>query len=166
MKLLKFTFIFIVFLQLTITTDAAATSKNSQSKEKEIAWQATTLSGEGVSLDEMLAYPKVVLMFWTTRCPRCKDDLKIMNKQCADFKDVKVFLVNIAESKRDIEWFSSYINLNQCIQDKIVLDREGKIERNFYIPGVPTYIFFKDGEPTYVSFFWFKSILEEVYKNE
>ena len=62
--------------------------------------------------------------------------------------------------------FASDIKLNKCMTDKIILDKEARIERNFYIPGVPTYIFFKDGEPIYASFFWFKSILEEVYKNE
>ena len=143
MKLLRFTFISIVFLQLTVVAHAAATAKKSQPEKKDVSLQAITLNGENVSLEEMLAYPKVVLMFWTTRCPRCEDDLKMINKQCSEFKDTKVFLINIAELKSNVEWFSSYINLNQCMRDKIVLDREAKVERSFYIPGVPTYIFLK-----------------------
>ena len=165
MKLLRFIFIFIIFLQLIDQAFAISSDQSNHFKET-IDWGATDLNGQSVSLEEMLVYPKVILLFWTTRCPRCEDDLKILNKRCSYFDDVKIFLVNIAESKRSVEQFISYNNLNQCMIDSVVLDKEAKIKRSFYIPGVPTYIFFDNGVPIYISYFWNDYLLGEVYGNE
>ncbi|MFA5005805.1 MAG: TlpA disulfide reductase family protein [Candidatus Omnitrophota bacterium] len=106
------------------------------------AYAATldSLSGGQVSLDQYKGSRPVLLFFWTTWCPYCRDEIKHLNKISEELKDegIAPFAVNIGESSYKVNrFFKDY-----ALKISVLLDKDGYFSESQDIAGVPTYIMF------------------------
>lgn len=87
-----------------------------------------------------------ILFFWTTWCPYCRAELKVLNKMYPQMEKegLAVFAVDVGEAGYKVERF---LKDNPLLNIKILLDQEGKAAENYELNGVPTYIFInKEGK--------------------
>jgi thiol-disulfide isomerase/thioredoxin len=99
-------------------------------------FEATTMSGEKISLSALKGKP-VILNFWATWCPPCKEEIPELNSFYQKYKDRVIMLgIEIGEPKEEVEQFLK----NQSILYPIVLDSEQKssISELYRISLVPT----------------------------
>jgi len=102
------------------------------------------LNGRAVNLSGYKGKP-VILFFWTTWCPYCRQELKILNQQYSVMAEegIVIFGVNVSESENKVQRFFKGYQLNF----EILLDKAGLLADKYDLMGVPTYIFLdKTGE--------------------
>ncbi len=102
------------------------------------------LEGAPVNLSRYIGKP-VILFFWTTWCPYCRDELKILNRQAALMakEGIVVIGVNLSESQSKVQRFFKGYWLNF----KMLLDKNGLLADKYDLMGVPTYVFLnKEGK--------------------
>jgi len=95
-------------------------------------------NGETVTLGSYKDKQAVLLVFWTTWCPYCRDGLK-------NLKDVRgepandgleILAVDVGEPSNKVNNFAKSYRLNF----KVLLDQDKSVARSFGVSGVPTYI--------------------------
>ena len=102
------------------------------------------LGGQAVNISGYQGKP-VILFFWTTWCPYCREELKKLNQQSSVLANegIVVLGVNVRESNYKVQRFFEGYPLNF----KILLDRAGLLADKYDLMGVPTLIFLnKTGE--------------------
>ncbi len=101
-------------------------------------FQLTDLGDKTVSLSDYKDKQAVILFFWTTWCPYCREELKRLNQEYARLaKDsIKVLSINVGEPKYKVETFALSHNLNF----EVLLDKESLVADAYALMGVPTYI--------------------------
>ncbi|MGB9552827.1 MAG: TlpA family protein disulfide reductase [bacterium] len=99
-------------------------------------FEAITIAGEKVSLSSLEGKP-VILNFWATWCPPCREEIPELNKFYEKYKDrVIMFGIEIGEPKAEVEEFLK----DQNILYPVILDSEQKssISDLYRISLVPT----------------------------
>lgn len=101
-------------------------------------FELTTLDGTSVKLSDYKG-KKVILNFWATWCPPCKDEMPHMQNFYEKFKEngieiVAVNLTNIDKGQKVIETFVK----NNGLTFQIPLDRDGKIGEIYQTISIPT----------------------------
>lgn len=101
------------------------------------------LSGDKLTLSALRG-EKVVLMFWATWCPYCRQSLKDFEAKNQEFLDanIKLLAINIGESRARAEGFAKKLGLTFSI----LLDSDQSVARSYDVVGIPTVILIsKDG---------------------
>ena len=104
----------------------------------------------------------VLLIFWTTWCPYCRDQLIEVNNKYGQLKkdNLKVLAINVGEPIGKIEKFVSFRNFSY----EFLLDQDTNVARSFNIMGVPTYVLInKDGYILTVSNSFPEKEIEELF---
>lgn len=107
-----------------------------QSKNLAPDFEAVTLSGEKVSLSSLKG-KMVILNFWATWCPPCKEEIPELNSFWEKNKDrVAFYGIEIMELREEVEQFLK----EKSILFPIILDSEQKesISNLYRISVVPT----------------------------
>jgi peroxiredoxin len=80
----------------------------------------------------------VVLFFWTTWCPYCRAELKVLNDMYPQLvkEGWELFAIDVAEPEYRVENFLK----NYALSFKILLDRDASVTESFELFGVPTYV--------------------------
>lgn len=80
----------------------------------------------------------VLLFFWTTWCPYCRKELRVLNEKYPELSEqgFEVIAINIEESAARV---ANYVK-SQGIKFKVLLDKDAKVASAYHIIGVPTYI--------------------------
>ena len=102
------------------------------------------LGGQAVNLSSYQG-KQVILFFWTTWCPYCREELKKLNQQyfLMTKEGIVILGVNVGESDYKVRKFFEGYQLNF----KILLDKTGLLADQYGLMGVPTFIFLnKAGE--------------------
>lgn len=83
----------------------------------------------------------IVLFFWTTSCPYCIRELKVLDNKTSVFKKdgVELLAINIGEPRYRLENFIKYHSL-ALSAIKMLLDKDGAVASAYDILGVPTYV--------------------------
>jgi len=99
-----------------------------------------SLTGSEVSLDDYKGKQPLVLFFWTTWCPYCREEIKQLNLMEAQLKQkgISVFAVDVGEPGYKVARFFQDFPVNF----QVLLDKEGLLASDQGIAGVPTYILF------------------------
>lgn len=121
------------------------------------------LDGTTKSISEITAMPKVILFFWTTWCPYCSVEMKRINNNFFYPPDIQMILVNLTETQKEVENFATRIKLSENMRKKIILDKKGVLADKFFITGMPTFIFLKNGETVYRSYSVDEQMIQEVF---
>ncbi|MGB9834421.1 MAG: TlpA family protein disulfide reductase [bacterium] len=116
------------------TLPPAPTEKPTANKAPD--FEAITMTGEKLSLSSLRG-KVVILNFWATWCPPCRDEIPELNSFYEEYKNRVVFLgIEIMESREEVEQFLQ----EQRILYPIILDSEQKtsISNLYRISLVPT----------------------------
>lgn len=95
------------------------------------------LDGKSVSLSDFKGRA-VILFFWTTWCPHCRDKVPMLNREHKNIKSVGIELlaININEPKNRIKEFAD----KNSIAYPVLLDSDGRVSSQYNVIGVPTFI--------------------------
>lgn len=126
----------------------------------------SNLSGEVISYKQLIKSPKTIFLAWTVWCPYCRRELERIAQECSFFDDVEIYFINIGEKKSEVEKFADQLGLKDCIRQRIILDVNSDIASRLGIVGIPTYVFFKDGQSLQKTYFLDQEMLEEVFGSE
>ena len=98
-----------------------------------------TLSGEKMNFTKARSGQPVVVFFWATWCPHCREQLKDLSAQAPaiEQKGIKLMLVDLGETKDQVQRYAK----KQGIQGNIFLDEESSVAEQYHIIGVPTFFF-------------------------
>lgn len=110
-------------------------------QEKPTAAQDFTLKGLDKSSFTLSAYKDkkpVLLFFWTTWCPFCRKELKVLNDRYPQIiKDgYEIAVINVQESTAKVENFAE----SNKFSFMIFLDSDANVAQSYGIIGIPTYV--------------------------
>lgn len=94
------------------------------------------LENKEFSLSDIKGKP-VILFFWTTWCPHCRKELKLLNTTHAELlKDgVELVTINVEEPAEKVQRFIGTYPLSF----RVLLDTDLKVAQAYGVLGVPTY---------------------------
>jgi peroxiredoxin len=148
MKVTKFMFIVLFLLSFTpgckpadkvIPEEPFKETEKITTSEFPLAYEfkLNDLKGGDVSLSSYKEKKVVVLIFWTTWCPYCREALKSLQ---ADFKSlddmgVELLAINTGEPKDRVNRFAQSFNFSF----RVLLDQDASVADHYDLFGVPTY---------------------------
>ncbi|MGX9133398.1 peroxiredoxin family protein [Rummeliibacillus sp. JY-2-4R] len=98
-----------------------------------------TLDGKEVKLSDYRG-KKVILNFWATWCPPCKEEIPHMEdyyKKQAKDDNVEILAVNLTKADKDKNYIADFAK-SYDITYPILLDEEGKQQEQYEIVTIPT----------------------------
>jgi len=122
-----------------------------------------TLDEENISYEKLISQKNTILFIWATWCPSCRRELEKLSRKRIFFEGIDVWYVDTGEKASAVTRYAKAKKLSDSIRDRIILDKEGYIAQRFSVTAIPTYIFFKNGEPVFKSYFLNDEILEKVF---
>ena len=95
------------------------------------------LSGQDISLSDLQG-KGVIIFFWTTWCPHCRNALSILSREYQDMldSDIELLAINIRESRELVE---SYAQRNS-LDFPVLLDWDSEVASTYEVVGVPTIV--------------------------
>lgn len=121
--------VFLLFLQSSSFAAPTVTAGN---------FTLTDLGKNRVSLSDFKGQP-VILIFWTTTCPFCRSELKVLNGLSGKFKSdgVQLLTIDVGEPSYRAENFMK----RQNFSFRVLLDEDISVAEDYGLVGVPTYCF-------------------------
>jgi peroxiredoxin len=108
--------------------------------DKAPAFQATTIDGQKISLDNPKSEKPLFLVFWTTWCPVCEESIPRLKEIYSKYspKDLTFLAINpgVNDSLRKTRLYVDKYH----IPYPVMFDEGGVISKSFGINGVPTII--------------------------
>lgn len=99
-----------------------------------------TLAGDRVTLSELRG-KIVVVNFWTTWCPPCREETPALEASYKAYKDSGVIILGLnltdQDSLKEVEAFAKEFGLTY----PILLDRDGSVGLTYQLNGLPTTFF-------------------------
>lgn len=110
-------------------------------EERAPSFELTTLDGEKISSDDLKG-KKVLLNFWATWCPPCKEEMPDMQNLYEEYKDedVAVVGVNVTSTEKNREDVEKFVKEYQ-LTFPILMDELGEVTHQFEILSFPTTYF-------------------------
>ena len=128
-------FILLFFVGFTFNCYAAQASASSFKSAP--AFQLTDLNDKAIFLSEYKGKKAVVLLFWTTWCPYCREELKTLNQEYAGLakNSIELLAINVGEPKSKVENFVK----NRNFTFEVLLDKDSTVADAYELMGVPSY---------------------------
>ena len=100
-------------------------------------FKLSNLAGEAVSLIQFKGRP-VILFFWTTWCPYCRQELSTLQKEYSNITSggVTLLAIDIGEPKEKVERFLKDRNIGFTV----LLDINSETAYSYNLIGVPTFV--------------------------
>ena len=131
--------IFLIVLCLILAQNSLFAAQPIRTETPELATNFTLLDLENkeFSLSDIKGKP-IILFFWTTWCPHCRKELKLLNALHAELlqNGVELVAINVEETADKVQRFIGSYPLSY----RVLLDTDTKVAQAFGILGVPTYI--------------------------
>ena len=105
------------------------------------AFTLKTLAGDSVSLSDFKGHP-VVINFWATWCPPCRDEMPVMVAAYRAHKDSG--LIILAVNGRDQETSTRAVRRFVAefqVSFPVLLDEHGNVRKRYRLRGLPTSVF-------------------------
>lgn len=125
-----------------------------------------TLGDESISFEKLISHPNTILFVWATWCPSCRRELKSLSQKRIFFENVNVWYVSTGEKESVVRRYADAKKMASTVRNRIILDTDGYIAEKLLVSAIPTFIFFKDGQPIYKSYFLDNELLEKVFGEE
>ena len=123
----------------TAPSGAAAASAVTTGPVEWVDFTLTDAEGKTVSLGRFIGRKPVLLIFWATWCPHCKEsvpDINRMHREPAGNGNVQIIALDFMESPAKV---NSFISAKK-VAFPVLLDREGAVARMYRVVGIPMYI--------------------------
>jgi len=132
---LRFIFLALFFVSFCFSSYAAQGIINAPKTAP--LFQLKSLDDKIVSLTDYLGKKSVVLVFWTTWCPYCREQLKQLNGKLPALTKagIEILAINVGEPKNKVADFTKSRSLNL----RILLDQDNNVSNTYELMGVPTY---------------------------
>jgi peroxiredoxin len=120
-------------------SDAAAVSAAVTGPVEWVDFTLPDAEGNTVSLGQFIGRKPVLLIFWATWCPHCKEsvpDINRMHREPAGNGDVQILALDFMESPAKV---NSFISAKK-VAFPVLLDRKGAVARMYRVVGIPMYI--------------------------
>jgi len=124
------------------------------------------LNKRSYTFEELIKPSKTVFFIWTSWCPSCRNELVRLFKDASIGEGVNIYFVNLGESSSDVRKVLEKLDAPKNIYNKILLDPFESMGSRFFLSGVPTVIYFKDGVPVRTAHSLTKELLSYVYPEE
>ena len=100
------------------------------------SFSARTLTGETIDLPDACAGKVLVLRFWASWCPFCRDEMRAVETIWKDdrARGLLVVAVNVGQGTGQVESFIKDI----AVSYPVLLDPGSKISRAYHVTGLPT----------------------------
>jgi len=134
-KRLRFIVIFMFFISFAFSCLAAQDYENNSVAAP--LFRLTSLNDKPVSLSGYLGRKTVLLVFWTTWCPYCRDQLQKLNEKYPALAkgSIEVLTINVGEPKDKVANFMKKRSLSL----EVLLDKDSYVADAYNLMGVPTY---------------------------
>lgn len=131
-KIAKFIFIFLFLFYFF--SESMAADKLSLAYD----FKLKDLNGSEVSLSSYKDKKAVVLIFWTTWCPYCREALKNLQVDFKSLDDMglELLAINVGEPESRVNRFAKSHNFSF----KVLLDSDSAVADHYDLLGVPTYV--------------------------
>ena len=109
------------------------------------AFSLTSLDGAAVDYPAQLSGKVVVLCFWATWCPPCRDEMRMIQAVWSRSRDkgLEVLAVNLGQDKGDVAGFVARLG----VAYPVLLDPGSKVTRRYGVTGLPMTLFVgRDGK--------------------
>lgn len=96
------------------------------------------IKGSSSSFRDVIRGKKAVMVFWTTWCPHCQDQLRMIsqNKTRLDAQGIVLLLINIGESQAQVQRFLQ----TRGYDFDVFLDRDGQAAEMYRVLGIPVIV--------------------------
>jgi len=96
-----------------------------------------SLNKEKLTLSQFKNVKPVLIVFWTTWCPFCRAQLKVLNEKSAQISSdgVELMAINIGESQERVQKF---VAANKY-SFKVFMDKDSAIAEKYDVIGIPLY---------------------------
>ncbi|WP_449622834.1 TlpA disulfide reductase family protein [Robertmurraya sp. Marseille-Q9965] len=110
-------------------------------EERAPSFELTTLNGENITLEDLKG-KRVLLNFWATWCPPCKEEMPDMQKMYEEYKDEDVVIagVNVTSTEKNREDVQEFVQEHQ-LTFPILMDEIGEVTHQYEILSFPTTYF-------------------------
>lgn len=134
---LKLLFIFVL---ISIFSVSCIQAKEPEVKDKNIAldFKLQDLNQNTLTLSSYKDKQPVILFFWTTWCPFCRNELRLLKDIYPQLvkEGWELFAINAGEPAYKVDKFVKGYALNF----KVLLDKDTTVAGSYGILGVPTYL--------------------------
>ena len=129
--------LFILLLFVGFTFNCYAAQESAGSFKAAPVFQLTDLNDKAVSLSDYKGKKAVMLLFWTTWCPYCREELKTLNQEYAGLSknSIELLAINVGEPQYKVDNFAKSRNLTF----EVLLDKDTTVADAYELMGVPTY---------------------------
>lgn len=114
---------------------------------KAMDFQLRTINHETIKLSDLKG-KKILLNFWTSWCPPCKEEMPQLNDfyvQEAKKLNVEILAVNITDQEISLEDVNDFSEEYQ-LQFPVLLDEQGEVSKRYQVLTIPTsFIISEDG---------------------
>lgn len=94
-------------------------------------------AGTRVTLGQFAGRTPVLLVFWATWCPHCNEAVPAINEIQSKLSGrLQVLAIDFMESGEKVKAFMKAKNVSY----PVLLDRNGKVARQYRVLGIPTYV--------------------------
>lgn len=102
---------------------------------------AQTVQGSSFQLSQLKG-KGVLINFWGTWCPPCREEMPALQQAAQEFKarNVEVIAVNVGESEVPV---TSYLRANEIAALPVAFDQTKEISRSYQVGPLPTSFFIK-----------------------
>ncbi len=100
---------------------------------------------DSYSLSDFKKKTDLMILFWTTWCPFCQKELKVLNSWLSELSNhnIEVLAIDVGEQMSKIQ---TYVK-NNNLSFKVLIDVDTKVSRSYGVVGVPTYVLIdKEGQ--------------------
>ena len=97
----------------------------------------TSLQGESISLKE-LSGKVVVLDFWATWCPPCRESLPELKELTKEYPKEKLAVISVSADENESQWKEFVAKKNMSWPQ--YRDADGRVRRAFQVESFPTYL--------------------------
>lgn len=129
---------FFMVLFLTVTTFLYAASPiNTKTTQAAANFSLNDIKENAINLSDFKG-KAVILFFWTTWCPYCRQEFPALAKEYVQMKaqDIYFLAINIGEPKNKVENFLRDKN----VEFPVLLDPDSRVAKSYGLVGVPTFI--------------------------
>ncbi|MGE7674286.1 peroxiredoxin family protein [Lysinibacillus sp. NPDC094403] len=130
------------------TAETAKKTESASTNEKEDTtyqveyvapdFELKTLKGETVRLSDYVG-KKVILNFWATWCPPCKEEVPHMQKIYEEYKNqgIEILAVNVTNKDKGEEAVAQFVK-EHGLTFEVLLDEEGFVGSKYQVFTLPT----------------------------
>ena len=128
----------VLFMVTFILFSAGVAAEPIKRSQAAVGFSLKDILGRTYKLSDYKNKQAVVLAFWTTWCPACRQELKSFNAMYPQLQKegIEVLAINIQEPGYRVESFVK----EKGLSFKILLDFDAKVARDYSVMGVPTFL--------------------------